>query len=366
MRPRPLIVSHLAHDIHAAAVCWGLRRLGAEPRWIRSWADPALPGLSLAIGPGADRAGGVAGADAVWFRRPRLPDRFEGAIDGDLPFLRNEWARFSGNLHALPGLAGEAMWVNPPEAAARAERKLVQLRAAQRVGLRFPETLMSCDPAEIRRFVGRHGRVVYKPFQSHTWMDGSGRMFSSYARLVDAGALGEDDGLRQCPGIFQQAIDKRHDVRVTMIGARAFALRLDAPARDGVVDWRAGSLAGEVEAAPLVLPDDCVERLHALMRELDIVFGCIDLVAGADGELHFLEINQAGQFLFAEHLAPSLPLLGAMCAMLAQARPDYALEAAAAIRYADYLDSDEHRSWWREVAPDIRDGDGVPPGVSVE
>lgn len=40
------------------------------------------------------------------------------------------------------------------------------------------------------------------------------------------------------------------------------------------------------------------------MDALGLVFGCIDLVADDHDELHFLEINQAGQFLFVEHDAP--------------------------------------------------------------
>ncbi|MCD9030902.1 hypothetical protein LDO32_04030 [Luteimonas sp. Y-2-2-4F] len=364
--PRPLILSHLPHDLHAHAACWGLRRIGADPLWIRSWDDPRLDGPSLAIGGAPPPDDGVCGHGAVWFRRPRAPETFPGALEADQAFLRTEWGRYAANLHAMPGRAGAAFWVNRPDAAIRAENKLVQLDAAQRCGLRVPETLISRDPAAIRRFVARHGRVVYKPFQSHGWIDGEGRVFGSYARVVGPEAL-DDASLRQCPGIFQQPVDKRYDVRVTVIGAHAFAMRLDTPAHEDAIDWRAMSLGGRVEAAPFALPEDCAGRLHALMDTLGLAFGCADFVADDGGALHFLEVNQAGQFLFAEQMLPCLPLLAALCAMLAQARPDYTFdEAAPGPRYADYLASDEHRAWWAEVSPGIRGADGAIPGLSPE
>src|SRR3546814_19765329 len=70
------------------------------------------------------------------------------------------------------------------------------------------------------------------------------------------------------------------------------------------------------------------------MRELGIVFGCFDLAIDGKGEAHFLEVNQAGQFLFVEEMAPQLPLLQAMFAMLAQGRTDYRLEPDPSLTYA--------------------------------
>ncbi|MEZ0471870.1 hypothetical protein [Luteimonas salinilitoris] len=368
---QPLILSALAHDIHAAAVCWGLRKHGLSPRWIDSWADPAMPPLSMCCDAesGLRATGGAAdaGVGSVWFRRPRNPESFPRALEADLPFLRNEWARFANNVHALASGLTDALWVNRPSAAIDAENKMVQLCAARRAGLRFPATLMSSDPAEIRRFAGAHRRVVYKPFQTHSWQDAaSGKMFSTYARIVDAEMLRDDASLRQCPGIYQAVVHKRYDVRVTIIGECSFAVRLDSPPQGDFIDWRIASLASTMQARPAELPAGYDGRLQRLMRELGIVFGCVDLAVDASGEAHFLEVNQAGQFLFLEQAVPSMPMLRAMCALLAQGRTDYSPEAMTAVGFADYLASDEHRQWWERVGGGIKGKDGSVPGVSVE
>jgi hypothetical protein len=368
---QPLILSGFAHDVHAAAVCWVLRRSGLRPVWAKTLADDTMTPVSLHADDtrGLRFSGGIDAAltSSVWFRRPRFPHDFAHVADADRAFVLDEWKRFAENVHATASAADGVFWANAPERARDAENKLRQLQAAQRCGLRFPATLLSSDPDAIRRFRDAHGRIVYKPFATHSWRDGDGRIFSTYVRTVDADALRDDASLRLCPGIYQACVDKVFDVRVTLIGHRAFAVRLDMPDDgDGVVDWRAASIGERVRSRPFVLPDGWTDGLRRLMDALGLSFGCVDLVGDADGGLHFIEINQAGQFLFVEHDVPELPLLRAMAAMLAEARPDYALDSVADLSYAQFLEDPEQKAWWDSVADGIRGADGRIPGVSEE
>lgn len=367
----PLILSSLAHDIHASAARWALRASGLDAVWAGSLAESELGPMSLHCDPDLGlRSSGALDHErigAIWYRRPRNPEHFPRAHRSDEPFLRGEWGRFLKNLYALTDTGADRLWINRPAAAAMAENKLVQLRAAHRCGLRFPATLVSHDPDEIRRFVARHGRVVYKPFMTHTWQDAeTGRMFSTYARIVEAAMLDDDQSLLHCPGIYQVYVNKRCDLRVTAIGDRYFAARLHSAQDDGVVDWRARQAVGGLRAEAGELSAADRTKLAALMRELGLVFGCIDLAIDGDGEAHFLEVNQAGQFLFVEDLLPSLPLLRAMSAMLAEGRPDYSLATIAPVSYADYCASDEHRAWWAQASETLQDRNPAAAGISLE
>ncbi|MFZ5637473.1 MAG: hypothetical protein ACOY82_12915 [Pseudomonadota bacterium] len=370
--PQPLVLSWLAHDVHAAAVCWALRHSGFHPIWAKTLADTAMASVSLHADDrdGLRFAGGIASGrtSSVWFRRPRLPDAFPGAAPADVDFLRDEWKRHVANVHAVAASADDVFWVNRPDRAAAAENKLLQLRVAHACGLRFPATLVSSDPTEIRAFFASHERVVYKPYATHSWRDGEGRIYSTYARVVDADALRDDASLRLCPGIYQACVRKRHDLRVTVVGERMFAVRVDTPETDdGVVDWRASAIDDRARSRAVPLPAAMETTLRRLMDALGLAFGCIDLVVDERDDLHFLEINQAGQFLFVEHDVPKLPLLRAMTAMLAQARADYALDAIPeTLTYAAFLDDPEQMAWWDSVSGGIRGADGSIPGVSEE
>ena len=46
------------------------------------------------------------------------------------------------------------------------------------------------------------------------------------------------DAVRACPGIYQQRIEKRHELRLTVMGQAAIAALIDSQ-RDGPsIDWR--------------------------------------------------------------------------------------------------------------------------------
>jgi glutathione synthase/RimK-type ligase-like ATP-grasp enzyme len=65
------------------------------------------------------------------------------------------------------------------------------------------------------------------------------------------------------------------------------------------IDFRLNLAAARTSAA--ALPDHVSGALRSLMTRFGIVYGAVDLRLTPDGEYVFLEINPAGEFLFAEH-----------------------------------------------------------------
>ena len=52
------------------------------------------------------------------------------------------------------------------------------------------------------------------------------------------------------------------------------------------------------------------------MKRLGLNFGVLDFVVDHDNNIHFLEVNTSGNFLFLEEACPDLPLLDTMCQFL--------------------------------------------------
>ena len=291
---------------------------------------------------------------SVWFRRPQWPSHFINAAPSDIQFLRDEWSKTQKNIYALADHLTSTLWINNPSAAYTAENKLVQLQIAQKNGLDLPDTLVSNNPSEIRKFITKHKNVIYKPFLLPAWeVESSGRMYTFWVKIIDNHMDIDDESLSLCPGIYQEYIGKSCDLRVTVIGDRFFTTKVLSSSGNALVDWRSNSIAEQINIEIYKLPIEVEERLKLLMRDLGVVFGCIDLVHGIDDKYYFLEINQGGQFLFKEKLVESLPLLQALSAMIAQGRCDYNLDIIKNVSYNKFIKSSFYHNWYKNVIGEV-------------
>jgi hypothetical protein len=245
--------------------------------------------------------------------------------------LRVSAACFGGRCSAL--LRRMLFWVNPPDGAALAGSKILQLEMARTIGLTIPETLFTNSPTEIRQFLGRGRQVIYKSLSGGGWMNNDSR-FLSYTSLLSEDDLVADRVLRQTPGIFQDFVPKSHELRVTVMGNHVLAARvLSQETQRGRLDWRQSY--DELQFSPDRLPSSVEGQCRALLDALGLVFGCFDFIVTPEGEHVFLEVNEMGQFLFIERYC-GLPLLDAFSEFLFQGRVDFDWNTdSVQLRYGD-------------------------------
>lgn len=242
---------------------------------------------------------------AMWWRRPQpfvLPDGVTNQTDRG--FIVDECAA------AVAGLwtCLDATWVNDPDRDEAASRKMRQLQVAASLGLRTPRTCMTNDPDRARQFIASEpGDVIYKSFSCtpQTWRE---------TRRVSHGDHELLDLVRLAPVIFQEAIAGGIDLRVTIIGSRVFPAQIRTQDPDHEFDFRVET---DAPIIPVVLPTGVQRRLLELMRFFGLHYGAIDLRRDPDGDLVFLEINPAGQWLFVE-LATGQPITAALAGHLAE------------------------------------------------
>lgn len=322
--PRILIIA-VRDDPHVKAVCWGLRRLGCEPV-IWFWSDyPKHDSAALRIDPeGVTRCDLGIGStheglpfDAVWVRRRADPSPMDGSHPDDADIVCTESNRFFDNILPRLGHAG-TRWVNHPDADHKCRNKTTQLLAARSLGFRIPDTLIGNDIHAVREFFSSHPEgIIHKAFSPLFWRNEDGTRTSGRTSLITSAHLAREFAVRACPGIYQAKIEKKYELRVTMMGDTVFAAAIDSQ-RDGpTIDWRREGGRGETNLAGTAIAPELAERCRSLCRELGLAFGCIDLIVTPEDEIVFLEINCAGQFLFNELADPSMPMLDSFCRYLA-------------------------------------------------
>jgi glutathione synthase/RimK-type ligase-like ATP-grasp enzyme len=207
---------------------------------------------------------------------------------------------------------------------------------ALEVGLTTPDTIYTNDTEEIRSFLRQHGgTIVYKPFMGLPWRSQE-TSWVPYTSLLREDQLAPDAVLRSVPGIYQELVPKAYELRVTVIGNRAFGAKiLSQQTEAGKLDWR--KAYAELEMRPCELPATVHGRCLDLLKRLGLVFGCFDFIVTPAGECVFLEVNEMGQFLFVEEYT-GLPLLDAFTELLLQGTVDFVWsESQAGIRYVDVL-----------------------------
>ncbi len=261
----------------------------------------AAEGLgNIAFGQEVINCGDIGSA---WFRYPVEPLTTESEQQPYLAFVANESAGFlSGFLETMPWF-----WMNRPSAIAAASNKLRQLVCARELGLIVPETVATNCARAARDFIdGRDG--IAKTVTNASFSQ-AGQKYVVYTTSVTLDDLSAAS-VGASPVIYQQRIVNDFDLRVTVVGNQAFAVRILVPNRDGAVDWRALD-ASRIVYERYRLPDWIEERCIALTRALSLSFAALDFIVTPDGEHVFLEVNPSGQWSWLEQ-ATGLPITDAM------------------------------------------------------
>ena len=315
-RDAVLLLTHSGDFYTIDLVSQALARRGARP--IRFNTDLFPSSVKLSAHAGDERAArlftetgeeiSAAEVRAVWARKlwsPRMADDLDERYRSMC--INESIAALEGFLDALH----DARWVNNLERQRTAENKQRQLRLAARAGLRVPRTLVTNDPAAVRQFFAEtDGQTVAKLLRPLAVSMDADKPFV-YTNRVREEDLAGAETLRHSPMVFQELIPKACELRVACVAGKAFAGALDASEH---TDWRRAA-PEECRWRLAQLPTEITNGLQALMLELGLVFGAVDLICTPSGEYVFLEVNPGGEWGMLERDL-GLPISEAIAAAL--------------------------------------------------
>lgn len=320
-----MLIVAMHGDPHVQSISWGLRKLGLSPT-IWFWSDfpksstSALqistnqpPSLCLTTTSEID----LSAVDVIWMRRKGTPEPIFGAHPDDEAVIIEESEKYIRNVTSFLGHAN-TRWINPIDADNQSQSKSYQLVVAKEIGFKIPDTLIGNDIHQLRAFFDAHdGQVVHKSFTQTRWENDDGSRTIARTSALRREHLVNDYAVLACPAIYQEHIQKKHELRITVMGNRAIGAAIYSQQDGPTVDWRCEGGRGNTNLKAITLEPEVEQKCLALCRKLNLAFGCIDLIVTPENEVVFLEINSAGQFLFKEYSDPNLPMLDAFCRFLA-------------------------------------------------
>ncbi|MFW6311288.1 MAG: MvdC/MvdD family ATP grasp protein [Nanoarchaeota archaeon] len=233
---------------------------------------------------------------SVYFRRPELPSLWNYDLDeNEKAFLKNEIAY---TLEGIYSILKNLYWVSPIYAIRQAENKILQLQIAKKIGFKIPDSLITNSFDNSINFFNRNAKnCIIKPIKSGLIGDGNNSkvVFTSFLDKIPH----SKEQIKISPNFFQSHIEKKGDVRVTMVGKKAFATLIHSQENNQTkVDWRKDE--NILKHSKIKLPESILYKCIKLLSKFSLKFGAIDFILDKNDNFIFLEINPNGQWAWIE------------------------------------------------------------------
>ena len=253
---------------------------------------------------------------AVWLRKPAALKFAAELSPQEKAFATQETEHFLfGVLYSL-----NCFWLSHPLALRGAQWKGEQQIRARKFGFSIPASLMTNEPGLVKQFKAEvESDIVFKAMSSPELAvdQVDHEQILSYGigtTIIDDEMMENLDAVSIAPCHFQRFIEKKSEIRVTVVGDKVFAAEISGASGDVFVDSR--DFTKQLHFKATLLPEHVQFQCIELTKSYGLTYSAIDLLVAPDGSLQFLELNPNGQFLFIEQLLPSLPISRAVADLL--------------------------------------------------
>lgn len=211
--------------------------------------------------------------------------KFRKIIVDELYELRNFFKTTLKNALFFPDI--EKMKVN----------KLNVLYQAKKVGLKYPDYIISNDKNCLKDFVIKHKQIITKAIGDFGYVDTKNSLVNPiYTKVIDENFI-ELLPEQFCFSLFQQLILKKFEYRIMYFNKHFYTAKLLTQENEfSFYDSRAiSSDDDEIRIVKSTLPRNIEDKLTELMECLGLNIGFIDLIEDIEGDFYFLEVNPVGQ-----------------------------------------------------------------------
>ncbi len=257
----------------------------------------------------------LSNVGSTWLRKKADFSFIDNNLDAqELAFAKDQTD------HSLFGLMyslKDCYWMNHPAATRQAMFKGEQLKRASRMGFHIPKTLITNDPKAVINFKRSvPGDIIFKAMSSpFLAVDKAKPDEQKYHGLPTTLVTDEHmeyiDSVSQVPCCFQEYIPKKYELRVTVIGYKIFAAKINS--QDDIrtqIDLR--DFSADIKYSSTQLPKElkqlCIDYIHSY----GLTYGAIDIIVTPENEYVFLENNPNGQFWYVEQLVPELNMMDSL------------------------------------------------------
>ncbi|MBP3737754.1 MAG: hypothetical protein J6I72_01720 [Muribaculaceae bacterium] len=187
-----------------------------------------------------------------------------------------------------------------------ASSKMLQIRIAQQVGFEVPSSCFSNKKQDMIDFAKKYRELILKPIDGFSNISDNENAYVFYTKKLASDSLMgiPDDAFSQTVSFLQNYVEKAYEVRVTVVGRKVFACKIDSQVMQedqGKIDWRQG-YDYNIKHESIQLPKEIENKCIAFLKEMGLNFGAFDYIVTPENKYVFLECNPNGQWLWIELL----------------------------------------------------------------
>jgi glutathione synthase/RimK-type ligase-like ATP-grasp enzyme len=299
-----ILVIGTLNDVHVQAVSGHLVKKGAPFTILDPWMEDQKTHITFHLGQSfmdfsvitPDRNIRAAEISAIWMRNKPFYGSYLQAMDvEDRDFIRREWATL---FHSLGHIFDHIPQINPRLPELLLNDKPCQLALAKKTGFLLPNTIYTTCPDDALAFQEKNHDIIAKPVSYYVNLKESKTVYTN--RVEKEHLVQYSSNIPLVPNCLQQMIEKSYELRVTVIGDRIFAVKIDSQAKqESKTDWRKAIYS--LDYKEVELSRDMEDRLRAYHTATGLVYGAYDFIVDKKNEdIYFLEVNPAGQWMWLE------------------------------------------------------------------
>ena len=221
-------------------------------------------------------------------------------------------------------------WINNPYLEEKIDNKIYLHQCAVKHGFKVPQTLVTNNASKVKEFFKKNnGKIIIKQLSDISLIDESpyvnkdGIKDVEYKGFYTSAVTSSDlNNLEEyfCPGsapvLLQEKLEKKSELRVTVVGDRLFSYRIYSQENDySKVDFRH---VDNLRTEKCQLSDEISTKLIKMIKVWNISFAAVDLVETVSEELFFLEANVVGNWLWLEKEQDGSEIAKAIADLLTQ------------------------------------------------
>lgn len=246
---------------------------------------------------------------SVWERRPEKASECNIENQEIRSVCLNE---ATGFLQYLQHFFYDKFWLGHPLYDRLSDSKTLQIKTANEIGLKTPDTIISNDYEMSKSFFETHTELAQKHIEISSFnYEGTDEYSVFWTKKIQSSFLLNfpKENFELTFNNIQEYIPKKFELRVTVVVDRIFTCKLETQHLEedkGKIDFRQGydfDLKYEVYELPTSIGTKCIEYL----KRMNLNFGCFDFLVTEKDEYIFLECNSNGQWLWVE-MQTGLPI----------------------------------------------------------